>query len=57
MTVTPHTTAAIDALHHVAETLAVWIESGEFASVADYLRADLETLPETLRAISRRIAQ
>jgi Arc/MetJ-type ribon-helix-helix transcriptional regulator len=57
MTVTPPTTAAIDALHHVAETLAVWIESGEFASVADYLRADLETLPETLREIGKELAQ
>jgi Arc/MetJ-type ribon-helix-helix transcriptional regulator len=57
MTVTPPTTAAIDALHRVAETLAVWIESGEFRDLADYLRADLGTLPEMLRAIGKELAQ
>lgn len=57
MTHTPPSTRAIDALHHVAETLAVWIEAGDFNEVPDHVRADLELLPATLREIGREIAQ
>ena len=57
MTHTPPSTRAIDALHYVAETLAVWIEAGEFSGIEDHVRADLELLPATLREIGKGIAQ
>ncbi len=57
MTYTPTATRVADALHEVAETLAVWLASGEFETVSEHVRADLAMLPDALRMIGREMAQ
>jgi hypothetical protein len=57
MTYSPPTTNAIEALHHVAETIETWLAQGEFACVGEVVRMDLESLPAALRAVGRELGQ
>ena len=57
MTYTHPTTRAIDALHHIAETLETWAACGELAALSDYVRAEMAELPAALRAVGKELSE
>ena len=57
MTFTHPTTRAIDALHHIAETLETWLAQGELSAPNSYVAADLAEIPRALRAVGRELAE
>ena len=57
MTFTHPTTRAIDALHHIAETLETWLAQGELSAPNSYVAADLAEIPRALRAVGKALAE